>query len=261
MIDQDQSRQQKKEMVILTIVFGALFCICILILGTVLLVYTRSFNAYSADPNFLVPATPTPVSCPPVPSNWDVKIEDRFNNHLNEWPFGNTDDEYVTENQKIIDGKYRIHAVAKKSVNTYFYPSMDYKVYDFYLSADARQLEGQLDNMYGLMYRLNPDRDRYFFGIRETQRFTLRQYLMNEWHTLIPPTYSPAIMPGEANRLVVVANGSSFTFCINQALVAEIENADITSGKAGFSYSLFNEGDEATFEFDNFQLYVPPETE
>jgi hypothetical protein len=100
-----------------------------------------------------------------------------------------------------------------------------------------------------------------FFGVRDNQRFTFREKSGDEWSTLIPTTYSSAIKPGETNQLTVLAEGSNFSFCINQLLVAEIENEDIEFGIAGFSYSLFNEGDEAKFEFDNFRLYVPPTTE
>lgn len=261
MDNQNQSLRHKGDIIFLVVILGVIFCVFAICAGLVSLLSIGYFNSQSAHPIAIIPATPTPGPCPPIPSDWDLKIEDRFDNNFNHWPIGQKDSDYGTKMREITDGKYRIHAVASKSVNSYFYPSMEYKVYDFYLAADVRQLEGQLSGLYGLVYRRNPDDDRYFFGILDTQMFTLRQKFMNEWHTLIPPTYSPAVRPGEANRLVVIANGSSFTFCINQTLIAEIENADITLGEAGFSYSLFNEGDEATFEFDNFQLYVPPSSE
>jgi len=261
MNDQDQARQQKKEMVILSVIFVALFCICFLALVAVLLIYTRNFNAFSADPNFLIPATPTPATCPKIPTGWTLEINETFDNNKKDWPLGLEYGEYGKTRSDIIDGKYNIQVTVNRDVNYYYFPLMDFRTSDFFLRADVRQVEGPSNSLYGIIFRLNYDGDRYFFGIRDTQRYILEQRFKDEWFELIPITYSPIVKPGEANQLTVLAQDSHFYFCINQLLVDEIENGEIESGIAGFSYTLFDEGDTAEFEFDNFRLYVPPTIE
>ena len=258
MDDLDQSRKQKNEMVILSVIFGAFFCICILLLGAVLLLYTRNFNEFSTDPNFFIPATPTPASCPKVPTGWTLEVNETFDNNKKGWPLGLEYDDYGKTRSEIIDGKYRIQATVNRDVNYYYFPLMDFGTSDFFLRADVHQVEGPPDSLYGIIFRLNYDGDRYFFGIRDSQRFILDQRFRDEWVKLIPITYSPSIRSGETNQLTVLAQGSRFSLCANRLLVAEFENEDIAFGIAGFSYTLFNEGDEAEFEFDNFRLYVPP---
>ena len=258
MDEQGQSRQQKREMVILSIIFGAFFCICILSLGVVLLIYTRNFNALSTNPYILIPGTPTPAVCPKVPLGWNLEIDENFDNNKKDWSVGLRYHDFGRTRSEIVNGNYQIQATASRSVNSYFHPRMNFKTYDFFLQGDVLQIEGPTGGLYGIMFRLNYDGDRYFFGIRDTQRFTLRQNFKDEWSTLIPATYSSAIRPGEPNQLTVLAQDSHFSFCINQLLVDEIDNGDIEFGIAGFSYTLFNEGDKAKFEFDNFRLYVPP---
>ncbi|MGD8406951.1 MAG: hypothetical protein PVJ21_25050 [Anaerolineales bacterium] len=88
MDDLEQSRKQKNEMVILSVIFGAFFCICIFLLGAVLLIYIRNFNAFSANPNLFLPATPTPATCPKVPTGWSLEINETFDNNKKDWPLG-----------------------------------------------------------------------------------------------------------------------------------------------------------------------------
>jgi hypothetical protein len=63
----------------------------------------------------------------------------------------------------IIEGKYHVQATASRDVNYHFYPLMDFRTTDFFLRAVVRQLEGPLDSLYGIIFRLNYDSDRYFF--------------------------------------------------------------------------------------------------
>jgi hypothetical protein len=261
---QDKSLFQRNDIIFLAVILGVLICICVLGFCIISLAAIGNFKAQSANPITFIQLTPTSSPCPPVRADWAVKVEDRFDDNHNHWPIGNelrANIINVSEIREITGGKYRIQATARGSANRYFYPSMDYEVHDFYLMADVRQVEGPLYSLYGLNFRISPHGDQYFFGIRDTQRYTLSQVFEDQRQTLISPTYSPLIRPGETNQLVVVASGPHFVLCINQIAVAEIENADITQGKAGFSYSLIDEGDEATFEFDNFLLYTPPPSE
>ena len=77
-----------------------------------------------------------------------------------------------------------------------------------------------------------------------------------EWAAVIDWTGTYAIYPGQANRLAVRAEGTQFTFYINDEVVAQAENDVLTAGDAGLSVLLVTPGD-ATFVFDNFEIRVP----
>ena len=59
------------------------------------------------------------------------------------------------------------------------------------------------------------------------------------------------------NRLAVVAEGAHFVLFVNDQYVAEVDDDRLSSGMVGVAVDLFDPGDEAVFEFDNFELRVP----
>ena len=261
----NQSNHQKEDLIFLFIILGVIACVCLICICIIASTSVSLFNSPSGDPFTFIPSTPTPAPayCPKVPSDWTLEINETFDNNKKDWTVGLEYDDYGKTRQDIADGKYKIQASASATQGVYrqYKPLMPYKTYDFYLKADVRQVEGPLDSEYGIVFRNNASGDLYNFGITDNQEFFFDQWFTDDWFNLLPITYTPIVKPGEPNQLTVLAQGAHFSLCINRLLVAEIENDDIVVGKAGFAYSLFNEGDEAEFEFDNFRLYVPPTTE
>ena len=97
----------------------------------------------------------------------------------------------------------------------------------------------------------------YYFAIREYRWYSFSVLDNNEWTTLIDWTENSAIRHGEVNRLTVLAEGSHFVFFINDQYVGEADDSRLSRGRAGVAIELYNAGDKATFEFDNFKLLAP----
>ena len=74
---------------------------------------------------------------------------------------------------------------------------------------------------------------------------------------MIDWTETTTIRPGETNRLTVLAEGSHYTFYINDQYVGEADEDRLSQGEAGVAIELREAGDAAVFEFDNFEVRAP----
>jgi len=101
------------------------------------------------------------------------------------------------------------------------------------------------------------DEDFYAFEMSDAQKFSFSLYYQGQWTTLIGWTESSAIRPGEVNRMTVLGEGAHFSLYINDQYVGEAEDGQLSKGEAGLTITLYNAGDEAVFEFDNFEVRAP----
>jgi hypothetical protein len=193
---------------------------------------------------------------PAVASDWPVVLSDPFGPNVNDWPVGDYSDARVTGNRLVTGGTYRLQAEALDGVIWWSIPDID-SVSDFYLTTEARRVSGVEDGQYGVILR-RADRDNYgLFKIEDSQYFKFSVRHEGEWDTVIDWTEASAIHPGEVNRLTVIAEGSHFTFYINDEYVGEADDDRLTRGQSGLAIELLDAGDAATFEFDNFEVRAP----
>ena len=193
---------------------------------------------------------------PAVASDWPVVLSDPFGPNVNDWPVGDYSDERVTGNRLVTGGTYRWQAEALDGVIWWSIPDIA-SVSDFYLTAEARRVSGVEDGQYGVILR-RADRDNYgLFKIEDSQYFKFSVRHEGEWETVIDWAEASAIRPGEVNRLTVIAEGSHFTFYINDEYVGEADDDRLTRGQSGLAIELLDAGDAATFEFDNFEVRAP----
>ena len=191
------------------------------------------------------------------PSSWPVVFSDKFTSDVHRWSVGKKNDDLVTGEWQITEGKYRWEAEASKGMVVWPTVPNNEPVSDFYLNVEAGQVSGDKDNSYGIAFRHN-SQGYYLFRIRDDQQFGFSILDEGEWTTLIEWTETSAIRPGEANRLTVIADGSQFTFFINDEFVGEAENSRFNEGGTGLAIGLDSAGSKAVFEFDNFELRVSP---
>jgi RsiW-degrading membrane proteinase PrsW (M82 family)/tetratricopeptide (TPR) repeat protein len=188
-------------------------------------------------------------------SHWPIVLSDLFDANVNDWPTGEYSSEWITGGgRRITNGKYRWKAEARKGVVSRSQPDIT-PVSDFYLAVEARKLNGPENSAYGLIFRQR-DGDYYFFRIRDDQRFRLALRYEGQWETVIDWTKTSAIRPNEVNRLTVLAEGSHFLFYINGHYAGEADDKRLSSGTTSVAIEL-DAGDEAIFEFDNFELRSP----
>jgi len=157
--------------------------------------------------------------------------------------------------QRFIDGKYRFQVSALDGFVWRLDPDMT-SLSDFHLSAEARRVSGPIDAPYGVSFR-DDDSNYYYFKISDDGNFRVALYYNGKWETVISWTTTSTIHPGEANRLAVRGEGSHLTFYINGAQVGEADDSRVGAGTAGVALELNDPGDEAIFEFDNFEVRAP----
>jgi hypothetical protein len=131
---------------------------------------------------------------------------------------------------------------------------------DFVLEIDAHQLSGPDDNSYGVLFRMRSPSAFYRFDISGDGYFEFSRRnddAAKPWTTLTDWVASPAIKQGNAtNRLKIVAQGSQFTFYVNDQLVAEATDTAYRSGGIGLNAGCFNEGG-VEVAFDNLIISKP----
>lgn len=189
-------------------------------------------------------------------SEWPVVFFDSFDTNANDWPTGDYDDDLVTGEQQISDGKYRWEATAGDSVVWRLWPSAD-PVSDFYLTVDIQQISGSGNGLYGVIFRQESG-NYYLFQVREDLQQTGFFILLNGgWSTLMDYTSTPAVRNGQENRIVISATGSHFVFFVNDHFVGEVFDSQLPQGETGIAIELLAAHDEILLEFDNFELRAP----
>ncbi len=186
---------------------------------------------------------------------WPVVVSDDFSANVNDWLIGKGDDEYSVNELRIVSGKYRWEMKAKQGFHYRQWPRTG-SVSDLSLSVDIRQVSGPDGADYGLVFR-DTDDGFYAFSISNTGYFSVQLFSNGVWTPLIDWTTTSTIRPGDVNRLAVVAEGAHLVFFVNDQYVAEVDDDHLSSGMVGVAVDLFDPGDEAVFEFDNFELRAP----
>lgn len=188
-------------------------------------------------------------------NNWELVLADTFDNNDNIWLAESSDDEYALINYEIVDGKYRWDATAHQSFIGWARSNTD-PLTDFYLSVEITQVDAPDTADYGVLFREDEDSNFYYFAISEQGLYAFYIYFEG-WDTLIDWTKTPLIIPGTPNRITVLGEGSHFTFFINDQYLTDFTNDQIPEGLTSLAVELSDEGDQAVFEFDNFELRIP----
>ncbi|HSG45022.1 MAG TPA: hypothetical protein VLA72_17885 [Anaerolineales bacterium] len=188
-------------------------------------------------------------------NNWNALLSEPFNNNDNNWETELSESEWNEIYRKIDNGKYTWDATAKKGFISWI-DANTISTTDFYLTVEAKQLDGTTSSDYGLIFRQDIGSNFYYFGIGDDSFFVGLSY-NNEWLNIIDWTTSNAISPNGSNRLTVIASGSHFIFLINDQFAGEAIDNHIPKGTVGLAVVIHTANQQANFEFDNFELRVP----
>lgn len=188
-------------------------------------------------------------------NNWELVLEDTFDNNDNLWLAESSDDEYALINYEIVDGKYRWDATAHQSFIGWARSNTD-PLTDFYLSVEITQVDAPDTADYGVLFREDEDSNFYYFAISEQGLYAFYIYFEG-WDTLIDWTDTTLVLPNSPNRITVIGEGSHFIFFINDQYLTELTDGKIPEGLTSLAVELSDEGDQGIFEFDNFELRTP----
>jgi eukaryotic-like serine/threonine-protein kinase len=110
----------------------------------------------------------------------------------------------------------------------------------------------------GLVFRAT-EQGRYLFSVRNDGAFRLSSVQTGpaNWVDVIPWTRSPAIQPGEDNRLLVAGDGSHYDLFINGQFVGGFDDSFWSDGYPGLHLFTAPAEKPAMVEFDSFELRTP----
>lgn len=197
-------------------------------------------------------AEPVAVSSLGGPTGPSILL-DSFANNNNKWPVGRATGELADADRAIADGKYTWTVEAKKDVTWRINADNAKPVTDFYAAMDGRRVSGDLQNRYAVAFRDDGD-NYYLFTTGDGGQFAVFLWYNQNWKTLMDWKDTPAIHPGESNRLAVLAQGNHFEFFINGEKVGEADDDQLKKGVVGIAAEVVNGGQTGVFEFDNFEL-------
>jgi hypothetical protein len=206
-------------------------------------------------------ATAEPVDAqetgPTSPEEWPAVLSDSFDDNANDWLLGDVDDEYITGDVAIADGRLTLDVTAKRSVFWWLTPDVD-DFSDVFVSVDAKKIRGAQSADLGLVFRQADDEHYYYFSIYPpTGEYQLAMFIEGEWTTLIEWAESDLIDSGGPNRLAVLAQGPRITLFVNGEEVDGCEDSTVEEGEVGVGFSLYEEGETLKASFDNFEVRAP----
>jgi hypothetical protein len=168
-----------------------------------------------------------------------------------------TDSEFALVNRRSSNGVLTWLATAKKAV---LLPDLDSNVQlgsNIVIVASIKQIVGNEKSSYGIIFRASSG-SRYLAGVNEVGRYAhLSRFKDGVWTNVAPPVITGAVQPGAVNTLVVKGSGTHYTFQINDKVVLEGDDGELTGGSPGIGASLTNPRDNGTWEFSRFEVYAP----
>jgi hypothetical protein len=188
---------------------------------------------------------------------WEVEYFDDFEEDIELWGVGTDKYTFGTYIRTIEEGVYRIDATAKEAF--YHRETLDNRpVSDFYLSVEVDKTSGSYNGEYGVVFRKKAP-NFYNFTINDSGTFVVRIMYKGEWDQLMVGNYFPRGGQDKPRKITVIAKGSDFYFYVDDQFVTHVEDDRLRSGFVGVTFGLDYDGEQAVFEFDNFELRVPQE--
>lgn len=245
---------------------GALLCILLLSVGLPLGVMMA---ATSAEANSQATATAygkatqtAEAALAQPPAGWAKVVGDAFIDNRNEWVNDRRPNYSLTYTVKIDDGKLidKFGPTVQEQIYT-LVPLTTAGRHDaqLFLAAEARQIGGSTGtNAYGLRFRSTSSDDFSIFEIQDNGYFSVKSSTGGRWSDNSPWTRDESITHEEVNRLAILTDANGYRFFINGHQVLYLTNLSVIRGDAG----LIVQGRApkgVTYEFDNYQLYIPPQ--
>jgi hypothetical protein len=194
---------------------------------------------------------------PPV--GWQMVLDDPFDSNQNRWDMGDTTSDWGSVGQTIEGGIYQwaLDASQSDGFMQWSLANVAQSLDDFYMSVEMSQGVGAPSKIAGgLLFRFLDQKNLYVFDANGSQQISIAILKDDEWQYLLDWTYTPELRRDGMNRLTMLVQGRHYKFFVNDVLVHEMEDAQLSGGGAGIVAEISND-DKAEFQFDNFRLYVP----
>jgi hypothetical protein len=129
---------------------------------------------------------------------------------------------------------------------------------DYVLDVDIRQVEGPIDNNYGVLLRYqvgDEDDSFYWFQISSDGFYSVDLHEADQWNTLVDWESSDAINQGvgATNHLQIIASGDRFSMFVNGVFLVDVIDGTLGAGNIGLAAGAFEEPG-VVIHFDNVQV-------
>ncbi len=203
-----------------------------------------------------------PSSCSlalPGDQGWPVTLCDSFNDNSHGWTVESQDNSYAKYDIAVKDGVYAL-AYNAKSFAAYKHSALTWfdvaSAENFALSVTGRINSDFQNCSWGVAFRADDD-SFFFFSIYNDNTYAFDIYENNSWVPLITQRSYDKLKKGEANKLVVKADGEDFSFYINDNLVS-IYSGGLLKESGIKLVAGAKEGVRADYTFDDVVLQVKP---
>lgn len=183
---------------------------------------------------------------------------DNFSNNDNAWAESQVNSDFYVGQAKLENNVYIIESTeTKKSFVAGRGQTSQEQIQDFNLSVKSRLLDGDKAQVcYGIEFR-NNDNGYYLYEVCDKQQYRISHYnkQQQDWTTLQDWTNSEFIVPGDWNKLTIIALGDTFTFYINDNKVIELIDQKETGGEIYLVLSIYD-AVPGSVAYDDFALLV-----
>lgn len=195
--------------------------------------------------------TPTPVSANVKAEPGALILEEDFEDPESGWDVYNNGDTLAI----YLGGEYSLGVFTENYI-TWGNPASALDLTNFEIEVDARQVEGPLDNNFGLLLRYQPDDEAfYWFQISSDGYYSVSYMQGDDWFELVTWEVSEAIQQGlnATNHIKVSCVGDSYAFYVNGQHLTTLTDSALTGGSIGLAAGTFDEVG-VIIHFDNLQV-------
>lgn len=192
--------------------------------------------------------------------NWTVGLQDTFDSNSSKWKEGDYDSSSATYSLQISSGTYSWQMQAKTDGALILMPATIEPHSSFYVSVDAKGIEGINNLAYGIAFRSEGTTKYYNFRLYPQKSWfsvKYREKIIDLDETLI---YYPSnqIHENDWNKIQIVAIDTEYWFYINDVFVSRMSSDKYSGGIVGLIVAIEKTGQEAKVEFDNFDFRYSP---
>jgi len=189
--------------------------------------------------------------------SWPLSFQESFDDDQNGWNTGpESPPDIGSIDRRIENGRYRWEVNDLQPI-PWWAATDKVNALDFYLAATARQVSGPASGEYGLIFRKNANQDFLAYKISDDGRYALYLWQNSTWQPLIDWSETDAVLPGEDNRMEVVARNDTVYLVLNGEMIGQYSPAGLDAGQPGFIASTKAPGGAGLWEFDDLEVRTP----
>ena len=256
---------QKKDMLIAGALILVAACgVFVLLVAGIQIITSTNVDQMLAWINPTPRPSPSPAPLVNPQLHPGIIIYSNKANVWKEWDFGHTDNDMLTWDENVTNGKYHWEAQAKDGVIFYSAPKLFlYIPSDYYqISVDAQLIDGAADAAYGIIFDYTDNNNYWEWEVSEDGTSYLNELKAGSW-TDTSTQFTVPIVKGAMNNLTMKISNNLLYFYVNGALVGSYKNpapeatSFMDSTRFGLCAGLNKAGDKVTIEFDGIVVSHP----